>query len=164
MTNTNDFPSFSTNPGGTQLDDDPINEIALHEGDKLSLISQIDTTSLTAPLTFLEFEANIDTKELELQEVNVIDDKVFDITLFDPVVDPITGLSTQKVTFTAIDHGQLPNTVLERDNVVLKAVGLNNDGIRDFDLVVTSAIDAHGNDVTSLFQPPFEFEVQAETF
>ena len=155
-------PSFAFIPGGTQLDDDPINEVATNVGETLSLISQIDTTGLTAPLTFLEFESNLDTNELELEAVNVIDDKVFDITIFDPVVDPDTGLLTQKVTFTAINDGQAPYTVLDRDNIIFRVTGLNNDGVRDLDLVVTSAIDADGNDVTSLFQPPFELEVQNE--
>ena len=155
-------PSFTFIPGGTQSDDDLIDDFATNEGETLSLLSQIDTTGLTAPLTFLEFENNFDTNELDKTGLEVLDNEVFDITLSEPVVDPDTGLSTQKVTFTAINDGQAPNTVLDRDIATYQVIGLNNDGIRDLDIVVTSAIDADGNDVTGLFQPPFEFEVQTE--
>ena len=154
-----DAASFRVLPGGTQLDDDPIDDIATNVGETLSFVSQIDTNGLSASLTSLELEFSYDTTELNLEEVNTLDDQVFDIAIFPPVIDP-EGISTQNVTFTAFSTGQAPNTILDRDNLIFTVVGLQNDGLADIESVVTSAIDANGTDVTSLFQPPDRFEVQ----
>ena len=151
--------SFKVVPGGTQLDSDPINDIATNVGETLSFISQIDTTGLSASLTSLEFEFSYDTTELNLEEVNILDDEVFDIAILPPVIDGM-GISTQTVTFTAFSTGQNPNTILDRDNLIFNVVGLQNDGLADIQASVISAIDANNTDVTSLFQPPDRFEVQ----
>ena len=154
-----DAASFKVLPGGTQLDSDPIDDIGTNVGEMLSFISQVDTTGLTTSLTFLELEFSFDTTELLLEQVNIIDDQVFDIAISPPVVDGM-GISTQTVTFTAFSTGQPPNTVLDRDNLIFSVVGLQNDGLADIQALITSATDANGTDVTSLFQPPDRFEVQ----
>lgn len=155
--------SFRFVPGGSQLDGDPIDDIATNVGERLSFVSQIDTTGLSAPLTFLEFEYRQDTTELTLddEDIIILDDEVFDIALTEPIIDPDTGVFTRTVTFTALASGQEPNSILDRDNVTFTVVGLQNDGLVDIEQIVTSAIDANGKDVTSLFQEtPDRFEVQ----
>ena len=94
-------------------------------GKTLSFVSQIDTTGLSAPLTFLEFEYRQDTTELMLEDIIVLDDEVFDIALSDPVIAP-DGILVRTVTFTAFSTGQEPNTILDRDNVTFSLCFIHN--------------------------------------
>jgi len=146
----------------TQLDDDPILDIAGRPGDTINWSGFIDTTGLTANLQSITLVAALDSNEI----TRFSSVRTNDIAQFFPdfsgqaSVDPNTGLTT--LIGVASGPSGLPPNFNLKFNDITATLGsqLNNDRKADFRIGVLSAIDANGTDVTALFGDIQEFEVQ----
>lgn len=149
-------------PSGSQLDSDLINDFETELGSQnLQIDVFVDTTGLSANLTSLEFVTNRDFTELVITDAPNVAPDVFD-TSITRTDNPVTGISNIIVTLTAVAGGLSPNSVLNFVDGVYDVPNLRNDGLSDFEITgVTSAFDANGTNVTSLFGSSAQtFEVQ----
>lgn len=147
---------------GTQLDNDPILDIAGRPGGTISWEGFIETTGLTANLQSITLLAEPESSEI----TGVTPELPNDTTQFFPdisrqvSVDPNTGLTTILAVFNG-PPGLPPNYNYKiNDFTATLGSQLNNDGKADFRFGVLSAIDANGRDVTTQFGGIQEFEVQ----
>ncbi|MGI2904690.1 PEP-CTERM sorting domain-containing protein [Tolypothrix sp. VBCCA 56010] len=146
--------SLSFVPIGSQLDNDLINDLPKKVGDTVSFDLQLDTTGLTANLQSLEFLLVRNTTELGFidaigtpEQISAFPNEEVIIKI-DPVLQNIVGINRLS------GSGVPANTVIDFATFNYQALpGLTNDGLTDFTIAVTSAIDANGTDVTNLFQP-----------
>ncbi|NEQ88864.1 MAG: hypothetical protein F6K26_55975 [Moorea sp. SIO2I5] len=97
----------------------------------------------------------LDTSELLTLDVFRTDADIAAFSEFtgSPVENPPLGIPT--ALFQRNDAiGVSPNSTLEIVRATYQVLpGFKNDGLPDFSLTVSSAIDANGIDVTSLFKP-----------
>lgn len=147
--------SVSFTPIGSQLDKDAINDLEVNVGDTIDFSFVLDTSGLTANLQSLDLIVGLDTSEfLILQEFRTDADlAAFSEATFSPVENPPFGIAT--ALFKRSDAiGVSPNSTLEIVGTTYQVLPeFKNDGLPDLAVTVTSAIDANGIDVTSLFQP-----------
>ena len=147
--------SVSFTPTGSQLDKDAINDLEVNVGDTIDFSFVLDTSGLTANLQSLDLIVALDTSEfLILQEFRTdADIAAFSEATFSPVENPPLGIPT--ALFQRSDSiGVSPNSTLEISGTTYQVLpGFKNDGLPDLAVTVTSAIDANGIDVTSLFNP-----------
>jgi len=153
--------SFYITTPETQLDDDPILDIAGRPGDTISFSSFIDTTGLTANLQSLTVFGVFDSNEITLNSERADNDAQFLPDFSRQVsVDPNTGL-TNLISVTSGSSGLPPNSNYRvTDITITLGSQLNNDGKVDLGFDVLSAIDVNGTDVTAQFGGIQEFEVQ----
>ncbi|NEQ14678.1 MAG: hypothetical protein F6K44_12815 [Moorea sp. SIO3E2] len=115
----------------------------------------LDTSGLTANLQSLDILVQQDSTELVTLEGfrTDADQAAFSEFTFSPVENPPLGIST--ALFQRSDSiGVSPDSILEIVGTTDQVLpGFKNDGLPDLVVTVTSAIDANGIDVTSLFQP-----------
>jgi hypothetical protein len=156
--------SFYITTPETQLDDDPILDIAGRPGDTISSSALfIDTTGLTANLQSVTLVVALDSNEItEFSSVRTDDSaQLFPGFSRQVSAEPNTGLTTI-IGFFSGPPG-LPPNVIQKFNDLTITLGsqLNNDGKFDFRFDILSAIDANGRDVTDQFRGIHqEFEVQ----
>jgi hypothetical protein len=154
--------SFYITTPKTQLDDDPILDIARRPGDTISWSGFIDTTGLTANLQSLTLVAVGDSNEITGLDFKRSDDfaQFFPNFSLASSTDSNTGLTT----FIAVGSGPpgfSPNFNYKLDDITITLGSqLNNDGKADWVVGVLSAIDVNGTDVTDQFGGTQEFEVQ----
>lgn len=151
-------------PTGLQLDNDPINDITTRVGDNLGFTLQLDTTGLSAPLTFFKYVTLRDGNELELVGSTRTSEAISLLPNFPPQIrttNPVTGEVTT-ITQEGGSSGVPVNTILDLRNILyIVQPGLTNDGTSDLRLAqMISAIDANGNDVTAMFQSSQGVDVQ----
>lgn len=149
-------------PTGAQLDSDPIKDFETEAGLKnFQLNIFVDTTGLSANLTSLEFGTNRDFTELVIASSPNVAPDVFNTSIV-RADNSVTGVSNITVTLTAVAGGLSPNSILNFVDGVYDVPNLRNDGLSDFEITgVTSAFDANGTNVTSLFASSAQtFEVQ----
>jgi hypothetical protein len=154
--------SFYITTPGTQLDDDPILDIAGRPGGTINWSGFIETTGLTANLQSITLFAEPVSNEITGTNPERADDAQFLPNVSRQVnVDPNTGLNTILAVFSGPPG--LPPNFNYKVNDVTATLGsqLNNDGEADFRFGVSSAIDVNGRDVTDQFTfVSQEFEVQ----
>ncbi|NET68496.1 MAG: hypothetical protein F6K63_30525 [Moorea sp. SIO1G6] len=147
--------SVSFTPIGSQLDKDAINDLEVNVDDTIDFSFVLDTSGLTANLQSLDLIFALDTSELIIrQEFRTDADRVaFSNFTGSLVENPPLGIPT--VLFKRSDSiGVSPNSTLEISGATYQVLpGFKNDGLPDLALTVSSAIDANGIDVTSLFNP-----------
>ena len=144
--------SVSFVPGGTQLDDDPPPDLDLKVGDTIDFSFLLDTSGLPADLVSLELIFGQDTTELETLSIARTDEDLAAFPNF--TVEPVLGDIPSALFIRSGPPGVPANSVIPIvEGTFLALSGLTNDGLADFSLTVTSAIDLNGTDVTSLFQP-----------
>lgn len=154
--------SYYINTPGTQLDNDPILDIAGRPGDDVSWGGFLDTTGLTANLQSITLVANLDPNELiGFNSVRTDDNAQFFPEFSGQVsVDPNTGLITL-IGVASGPSGVPPNFNFKFNDITATLDSqLNNDGKADFSVDVLSAIDVNGIDVTAQFTGIQQFEVQ----
>jgi hypothetical protein len=155
--------SFDTTISVTQLDNDPILDIAGYPGDSISWEGFFDTTGLTANLQSVALVAIYDSNEITGLDFKRTDDDAQFFPEFSRQVntDTSTGLTTI-IGFIGGPPGLPPNFKHKFDDVTITLGSqLNNDGKADFTVgIVVNAVDANGRDVTALFGKPQAFEVQ----
>ncbi|NEO69709.1 hypothetical protein [Moorena sp. SIO3H5] len=146
--------SVSFTPIGSQLDQDAINDLEVNVGDTIDVFFTLDTSGLTANLQSLDLLFQQDPTELLTLDVFRTDADVAAFSEFtgSPVENPPFGIPT--VLFQRSDAvGVSPNSTLEIVGATYEVLpGFKNDGLPDLAVTVSSAIDANGIDVTSLFQ------------
>lgn len=158
-----------------QSDDDPIEDIVGRVGDTISWTGYIDTTGLEAPLQVFDMYAERDPKEIAALRFEGADSETlrqywpnFSVT---ESLNPDTGL----IEIIGLRNG-LPGLPPNYVGVIVEKIIIDlgpeliNDGVFDFRIGVSSAIDVNGKDVTDQFtfvdftdQSKFvsqEFEVQ----
>ncbi|NEP48805.1 MAG: hypothetical protein F6K65_08195 [Moorea sp. SIO3C2] len=147
--------SVSFTPIGSQLDKDAINDLEVNVGDTIDVFFTLDTSGLTANLQSLDLLFQQDPTELVTLDVfrTDADRAAFSDFTGSPVENPPLGIPT--VLFQRSDSiGVSPNSTLEIVGATYEVLpGFKNDGLPDLAVTVSSAIDANGIDVTSLFQP-----------
>ncbi|AOX01795.1 hypothetical protein BJP34_22265 [Moorena producens PAL-8-15-08-1] len=147
--------SVSFTPIGSQLDQDAINDLQVNVGDTIDVFFTLDTSGLTANLQSLDLLFQQDPTELLTLDVfrTDADRAAFSDFSGSPVENPPFGIPT--VLFQRSDSvGVSPNSTLEIVGATYEVLpGFKNDGLPDLAVTVSSAIDANGIDVTSLFQP-----------
>jgi hypothetical protein len=157
--------SFHITTPETQLDDDPILDIAGRPGDTIgSSALFIDTTGLTANLQSVTLVVALDSNEITNFSSVETDESAQLFPGFSRQVtnDPSTNLTTIRGFFGG-SPGLPPNGNPWKFNDLAITLGsqLNNDGKADFTFDILSAIDANGRDVTDQFRGIHqEFEVQ----
>ena len=154
--------SLSFVPTGTQLDNDSLDDIEVNVGDSISFTLELDTTGLSANLNSFNFLIEGDRTELGFINAVLTDDfvavfpnaDVTFLTLTEEAILVLNEISGPGISAnTSLQLGTYNYTVLP---------GLSNDGLSDFAITVTSALDSDGADVTGLFDPVRqEIEIQA---
>ena len=149
-----------------QSDDDPIEDIVGRVGDTISWTGYIDTTGLDAPLQVFDMYAERDPNEILALRFEGADTDTlrqywpnFSVT---QELNPNTGL-IEIIGLRSGLPGLPPNFIGPIVEKIIVDLGpeLNNDGVFDFRIGVTSAIDVNGKDVTDQFKfVSQEFEVQ----
>ena len=145
--------SVSFSPTGSQLDDDSIQDIQLNVGDRLNATFELDTSGLDANLRSLDLQVDQDLVEIDLTAVRTD----FDETAFPDF--SFGGSPQDDNIFSAVfERSGSPGVVPDTIEVIVEGEitaldGLENDGQPDLGVTVVNAIDANGEDVTSLFQP-----------
>lgn len=147
--------SVSFTPIGSQLDKDAINDLQVNVGDTIDVSFTLDTRGLTANLQSLDILFQQDSTELVTLDVfrTDADRAAFSEFSGSLIENPPFGIPT--VLFQRSDSiGVSPNSTLEIVGATYEVLpGFKNDGLPDLAVTVTSAIDANGIDVTSLFKP-----------
>ncbi|NEO46469.1 MAG: hypothetical protein F6K55_21015 [Moorea sp. SIO4A3] len=147
--------SVSFTPIGSQLDQDAINDLEVNVGDTIDFSFILDTSGLTANLQSLDLLFQQDPTELITLDVfrTDADRAAFSDFSGSPVENPPFGIPT--VLFQRSDSvGVSPNSTLEIVGATYEVLpGFKNDGLPDLAVTVTSAIDANGIEVSSLFKP-----------
>ena len=145
--------SVTFSPSGTQLDNDEIADIQVHEGERLGISFTLDTSGLDTELQSLKLRLEGDSTE-----VTLLDDTTdfFETTFPDVTVveDNSDGDFVSVVVELNGEPGANPDTanvIVESEATVFD--GLVNDGMADIKVTVVEAIDANGTDVTELFAP-----------
>jgi hypothetical protein len=155
--------SFYTTLSETQLDNDPIIDIAGYPGVTISWEGFFETTGLTANLQSVALVAIYDSNEITGLDFKRTDDDAQFFPEFSRqlTTDPSTGLTTI-IGFIGGPPGLPPNFNHKFDDVAITLGSqLNNDGKADFTVgIVVNAVDANGRDVTAQFGKPLAFEVQ----
>ena len=145
--------SLSFLPTGSQLDSDLIEDLAVSIGASQDVSFFLDTSGLSANLQSIDIRVDQDITESNLVATRTD----ADITAFPDFT--FSGSPQGNNIFSALfqrsgNPGLAPNNTIELVTGVLEILpGLNNDGATDLAVIVESAIDANGNDVTSLFEP-----------
>ena len=147
------MPSVTFLPAGSQLDDDPIQDLQLNVGDRFQAVFELDTSGLDANLQLLDIRNDLDFSELNITAIRT----EFDQTAFPNFSsrEPTFGENFASVVFERTGPpGALPDTISVIVEGELTALGgLVNDGQPDLGITVVKAIDANGNAVTTLFDP-----------
>ena len=155
--------SLSFIPTGFQLDSDQILEVPVQVGDQIDLSFFLDTTGLSSNLQSIDIRVDQDIAESSLNAFRTD----ADIAAFPTLT---FGGSPDNGLFSALfqrsgNPGLAPKSTIELVTGTLDILpGLNNDGITDLAVTVTSAFDANGLNVTNLFQPATQsLELQQQT-
>jgi hypothetical protein len=163
--------SLSFMPMGTQLDSDPILDIATQVGDPIQFTVKLDTNGLSNPLATLQYQVIRDTTELNLinftlstEEQLYFDPSLLQVSIVTNGNEDIATILYEKY---ANGTGVPVNTILNLETVFYQvAPGLINDGLSDRRIILTSAFDTNGTDVTNLFdnpnQPSTNIDLQPE--
>jgi|GEM_PF-4848709 len=156
--------SIFFSPAGSQLDDDPINDVLAKTGGEFALTTKVDTTGLPGNLDSLVLSAVRDSLELTNSKPVQTSESLAALgleTVSPDTSDPAAVLLT--VTYGGGGTGLAPNTTLDLTNITYSVSELFNDGLTDFRMLeVKSALTTDGTDVTSLFDvPTSNIEVQA---
>ncbi|AOY82455.1 MAG: hypothetical protein F6K10_29275 [Moorea sp. SIO2B7] len=147
--------SVSFSPTGSQLDKDAINDLQVNVDDTIDFSFTLDTSGLTTNLQSLDLIFALDSTELLTLDVFRTDADIAAFSDFSgsPVENPPLGIL--KALFKRSDSiGVSPNSTLEIVRATYQVLPeFKNDGLPDLAVTVSSAIDANGIDVTSLFKP-----------
>ncbi|ELR98018.1 hypothetical protein [Gloeocapsa sp. PCC 73106] len=155
--------SLSFRPAGSQLDTDPINDLNFEVGDQFAFTLSVDTTGIANPLQSFTYEISRDNTEILLDSAVITPeaDAIFTRT---QIQDVVTGSFSVGLINYEANPGQslAPDTQLDFAIATYTTQpGLVNDGVFDYKLEITEAIDVLGNNVTSAFTPAIlEAEVQ----
>ena len=156
----------------SQLDSDPILDIAVAPEERIGFQGILDTSGLSGNLTSITIDAFQDLSEVPTLDVerSALDEKFFPDLDITTSTDPDTGLFvTSAVRSGGI--GAPPDLRFPIADAAItvesSASSLNNDGLPDYGITVSEALLADGTDVTELFQVPDfpdpvvqQFEVQ----
>ena len=151
--NSRTMASVSFSPIGSQLDNDPIQDLQVNVGEVFSVTFELDTSGLNANLQSIDIRVDQDLAELDLTAVR---------TNFDRTAFPdfnFSGSPQGDNIFSAVFErngppGAVPDTIEVIVEGELTALdGLENDGQPDLGITVVNAINANGKNVTNLFEP-----------
>lgn len=143
-------------PMGQQLDDDPINDIETFVGETRQFTTVLDTTGLPAPLMTLEYQIIRDITELDLDNFALPPDDLalFDVSQLEVNIVTEGTEDIADISRTSFPSGVPVDIVLQMETVTYNVLpDLNNDGLSDRRIILTSATDINGNDISSFFDP-----------
>ena len=145
--------SVSFSPIGSQLDNDPIQDLQVNVGERFSVTFELDTSGLNANLQSIDIQVDQDLVEVDLTAVRTD----FDRTAFPNF--SFSGSPQGDNLFSAVfERSGPPGAVPDMIEVIVEGEltalnDLKNDGQPDLGITVVKAIDAEGEEVTKLFKP-----------
>jgi hypothetical protein len=143
--------SLTVSPSGTQLDSDPINDLAANPGEVITFTVKLDTTGLSNPLKTLKYRVLRSLDELQLLSLFRSPEDISLFPIFSGIPIPDPNFSIGELTRTNLT-GVASGEILDLETAVFEVTSqVRNDGLPDRQFILLEATDILGNDVSSFF-------------